>query len=1318
MEGIYIQPHVWRMGDARVPCTATGTCAQRNVQQQTGNPEPPVSWSDFAWRYIHGEWDPLTVSPPPTHSSIYPGLYTAVDDCGTLTYTAADGSKADLSALIPAVPDENNALGHFLEHNYSRRGLLAVWPMEDRSREVVSHLFSVSDPSDMTSLKRIEHIAQNVTGTCKAAIHIFGQTCPLFYDVNGKEVQQDHAHMMVFGVHDIPDAPSAVAHTLYLRSAKAMVVHDTSRDWRFAKQGRAQFMASVPLISAGVVLGSLTAWGEPRCEFDATETLQELALVAVNELQLILDNEQLKQRNAMKLAVEQFTRHFLYIESSRGHRRGDPSERYDHIYQYAAKTIHDSLDLDGTMIIDLSNFSLLEESRTPPSALGGSLECSQDVIVYSSNSQSDATKTVRSPAEEMEHTDATFAPVTLMASSESLPAPMSRSEPMSYGGIQELCDLLRTSQQGKVYDAGSLMALKKLLPERVQAVLCTPIFGIGRQPFCLVLGYYCKGKHSPILDQASDIALQHVRSMGYMMLYVILKHSVVLADRAKSFFISNMSHELRTPLHGILASTEMLQDTPMDAMQVSFVDTVEACGKGLLELVNHVLDYTKLQGSNSGSKAFVTQSHGDLVKLVQEVCDSSWVGLTGNTQTDSIGSLYAPDGASQPGCTTTSPAPLTQPVELVIDIAQEAAGRVVRFDSGGLRRVMMNLIGNALKFTTAGYVHVLLELLPSTDLGMAIRLCVRDSGCGISAEFQNKKLFQPFLQEDPMRAGTGLGLSIVKTIVETSLNGKIDVWSEQDKGTSITVMCELEEASGPLEGSMYSSALAVEGRYTVHMLGFSEEEPGQAILISSLRTYISKWWQFEVKLHPVGTPIPELTSRDILLINEDPNVLVRVMNESRGYLPPALIATFVRRSEQANVACDAYFAAGGFARVVFKPLGPSRLEVHLDFIVQYLERVSSGDPPPRDAIGPLAPLPTHGSEDNAPLVPLDGLSNMARAPTDAAAVAPEASPDAAPNALAYVEHVIQNDGVVECSLSFKTGTDDSSTAAVQNSRNMTPARSMSYSAPLLENHLVRAPSLSKRSTDKLPKLTPIVTQGDTDMVSSPISETGAVSAAIGAAVNAAVSAATVNSPGALVNVHAITATQGAVGSPLATATLVSVLPADDPDSQGDTPPPPLSGAAEMVMHAASSGDAQNTESLQSSPTSKSMRVLIVDDNAVNRQVLSAYIRKVGLEYSEAADGAQATAMVNDNPADYYCLVVMDLSMPNMDGIAATGEIRRIEKLRENQMATLRHVPIYILSGAASTEDQRYAFAAGADGFLQKPLSFRVFASLIKAITSA
>jgi CheY-like chemotaxis protein len=135
------------------------------------------------------------------------------------------------------------------------------------------------------------------------------------------------------------------------------------------------------------------------------------------------------------------------------------------------------------------------------------------------------------------------------------------------------------------------------------------------------------------------------------------------------------------------------------------------------------------------------------------------------------------------------------PITLILD-TNHGQNYIFRTQPGAWRRVIMNLFGNSLKYTPAGYIKVKLQLMPKTsvtDGHREFRFTVTDSGIGMSEDYINNRLFHSFAQENPLSQGTGLGLSIVKQIVE-SLGGEIEVTSEKGRGTKFTVSCPLKES--------------------------------------------------------------------------------------------------------------------------------------------------------------------------------------------------------------------------------------------------------------------------------------------------------------------------------------------------------------------------------------------------------------------------------------------------------------------------------------------------------------------------------------------
>jgi signal transduction histidine kinase len=310
--------------------------------------------------------------------------------------------------------------------------------------------------------------------------------------------------------------------------------------------------------------------------------------------------------------------------------------------------------------------------------------------------------------------------------------------------------------------------------------------------------------------------LPYLQAFGNSITSEVARLSAQKADRAKTTFIASISHELRSPLHGILGSVEFLRDTVASAYQDSLVSSIETCGKTLLDTIDHVLDHAKINKLRSTTSKRKQRAEGrakrlpsdnsilgvtadfDLAQLVEEVCDTVCAGhmfrtahgITGVAAAgpagfdDPIGDNVKPQGHSS---ASAKLAPNSVVVSLIV---APFVSWAVRSQPGALRRIVMNLLGNALKYTASGFIAITLLQTNHTPQSIDLLLRVEDSGRGMSVEYQNSKLFSPFSQEDPFASGTGLGLSIVKQIVE-SLRGEIEVKSQLQVGTKIEVVLRL-----------------------------------------------------------------------------------------------------------------------------------------------------------------------------------------------------------------------------------------------------------------------------------------------------------------------------------------------------------------------------------------------------------------------------------------------------------------------------------------------------------------------------------------------
>lgn len=263
----------------------------------------------------------------------------------------------------------------------------------------------------------------------------------------------------------------------------------------------------------------------------------------------------------------------------------------------------------------------------------------------------------------------------------------------------------------------------------------------------------------------------------------------ISTEKSKFDLLSSLSHELRSPLHGILASAELLHGTSIDSSQHEMIKMIETSGMTLLETTDHLLTYCKINNSRRAKKVrgnkqdnelLILETEFDLASLVEEVTNILYTG-----QKDP--SLFARLAVVSPSTDTHSNAYSPVKPSVVVRTNQSHSWKI-RSLSGAWRRIVMNILGNSLKWTAQGMIEVSLSMLknPEAPGNPIAHISVIDTGRGIAPEFLKHDLFTPFAQEDRLVEGVGLGLSIVRQLV-TSLKGHIKVRSELELGTQVDV---------------------------------------------------------------------------------------------------------------------------------------------------------------------------------------------------------------------------------------------------------------------------------------------------------------------------------------------------------------------------------------------------------------------------------------------------------------------------------------------------------------------------------------------------
>ncbi|KAK1716161.1 hsp90-like protein [Colletotrichum acutatum] len=751
-------------------------------------------------------------------------------------------------------------------------------------------------------------------------------------------------------------------------------------------------------------------------------------------------------------------------------------------------------------------------------------------------------------------------------------------------------------------------------------------------------GFVCTKTPTRVLTIEGE--LSYLRAFASVIMSEIDHVNSMLVDKAKTDLLSSLSHELRSPLHGIILGAELLHDTTMDAFQGETLVSIENCGRTLLDTIDHLLDWSKINnfiGSPKHRRNSTAFGERGLRARGQKITiEAGMMSITSNVEVDVLseevvesvcaGFSYQRVSVAQlAGNRPTEHADTTALRRLdSMQAMEEMATRTnkvgdfqvvlgdvsVTFDispatswgfhtqPGALRRVIMNLLGNSLKYTDKGFINVTVnQLAPRTDAPSKkaiIQIDVVDSGRGISQDYLQHDLFAPFAQENSFSAGAGLGLSLVKQIVN-KLRGSIQVWSKVGRGTKVRVQLPLlcantetptianvEEANFNAFQASVSELMGLR----VKLQGFPEDygvnmpdeltsnTPSEGALVANL---CKEWLQMQVIDQSI--PPSQQLLPDLVLSTE--KQLEHLLMERRWGIINTPVVVICRNALIARqLATSARFTGN---RIIFEfisqPIGPRKLAKVLLLSFNRWTKIQERAVPTPTMLSLASPEASNAGGDTPVGRAQDRLTEVG-------------STEALPNLPAEDDIAEKLEELSNTEVETRQSVDDQ--------------------------------PMEKRDTEPRPE----------DIV----------------------------------------------------------LP-DTPEEHPKRPTP----------------EGQDIPRLSHRPKKTRgdrHKFLLVDDNPLNLKMLATYMKRLGHDYRNAKDGQEALDEFREALGEYHC-ILMDISMPVMDGFEATRRIRALET-----KSSLTRSLIIALTGLASADAQQEAFASGIDLFLTKPVRLKELSKIL------
>jgi len=394
------------------------------------------------------------------------------------------------------------------------------------------------------------------------------------------------------------------------------------------------------------------------------------------------------------------------------------------------------------------------------------------------------------------------------------------------------------------------------------------------------------------------------------------RHDLEELTRLKSEFLATLSHEIRTPLSGVIGMTGLLLDTELTPEQKEYVETIRASGDSLLEIINDIFDFSRIEA--------------------------------GRVRLETV--EFSPRYVVEEAVELFAEAAVNKGLELAFDVGPEVPDKVIG-DPGRLRQVLINLIGNAVKFTDAGEVVVRASRHESQGPGISIRFEVADTGVGMTVD-ETERVFAVYSQLDSSttrrHGGTGLGLGIARMLTEM-MGGEIGVTSEKGKGSRFWFTALFRESAAAARAAQDDATLA-----GLNVAIIDDSKTNRTIL----ERYITSWGMQGKSFESGDEALREMRRAS----TGDHQFEAAIVDLMMPGMDGASVAAALR-SDQAlrDVAVILLTSAGKSGRPVpgadaemVKPVRPSQLFDVLQTVLAEKSGHGRGRP---DAIGPASMVP-------------------------------------------------------------------------------------------------------------------------------------------------------------------------------------------------------------------------------------------------------------------------------------------------------------------------------------------------------------------------